>query len=64
MIYLLEDKKASKVDKLFITALLVSFATVISIIFVGSNIAQAHSLPVTEIPAANSIVQKGALSNN
>jgi putative copper export protein/methionine-rich copper-binding protein CopC len=60
IILMLDNKEVSKTNKIFVPVLLVLFGSTISVILVGLNIAYAHSLPVTEIPAANSIVQKGA----
>jgi hypothetical protein len=57
---MLDYKQVFKINEMFVVVLLVLFGTTISVIFIGSNIAHAHSLPATEIPAANSIVQKGA----
>ena len=56
------DKNVSKMNKIFIAILLVLSSIIIITAFTGMsrlNIAYAHSLPVTEIPAANSIIKKG-----
>jgi methionine-rich copper-binding protein CopC len=48
-------------DALIIIVLTLLFGiTITAMLSNGSNIAHAHSFPVTQIPAANSIIQKGS----
>jgi copper transport protein len=57
-----DDKNVSKMNKIFIAVLLVLSSIIIITAFTAMsrlNIAYAHSLPVTEIPTANSIIKKG-----